>query len=133
MKAVIVACGLLFAGCASARRGDVLESYFQGLQVQVRHGSYLVGGEIRPTSTKPRAERAILAYLNGSDPAVGTAFPPPDLLASHSPRPRDFWALMLAKLWGEELDLSVSDTAAVKDGKIDALLLQEHRPPDARN
>ena len=95
----------------------------------VKHNSFSIFLGFRPGVDLQAVKRDIIAFLTGST-MVQAQFPT-DETGPLQLRPSDFWALALARMTEQPLQISVADSPKERDEKISHLLRQVARPAAA--
>ena len=104
----------------------LLDDYLEyPLGYLVEHNTLVIYPSFKHDVDRAIVKRDIVGFLSGSDPSIHAHFPD-DETGPTACRPRDYWAVVLAKLTGRSLEINVGDSMKERDEKI-SHLLQEVR------
>ena len=119
---LLLASLVLFSGCGPSRKAVLLDEYLSGdMEMQVRHHQLYVTAGLRDPSSLSKARKDIFLYLQGED-GYDTEMFSTGFEFIYPMRPRDYWALILAKFEDEPLILHRYDDNETRDKRIEELL-----------
>ena len=125
-KLVALACCCV--GCRHdniADRPRLLDNHLDYPRVyMVEYNTIVIYPQLKAAADPDIVKRDIVGFLSGN-PSIQAKYPS-DEKGPTACRPRDFWALVLAKLTGHRLEIYVGDSPTERDKKI-SHFLQEIR------
>src|SRR3982751_3084635 len=121
---LLLVSGCIFGGChhqIASGNPRLLDDYLDWPRgYLVEHNTFTVYPRFRPGVDSRTVKRDIIAFLTGST-TVQAQFPSDETGPSQL-RPRDFWALALARMTERPLQINVADSPKERDEKISGLL-----------